>query len=63
MANQKHINTHVNINPNLNIAFVNPLEMAEYQAKGFSFLMSRKPNIAELLKLTEQELAILKLLC
>ena len=62
MTNPKHINTLVNINPGLSIKFVNPLELGVHQAQGFSFLMSRKPNIAELLTLTEQELAILKLL-
>ncbi len=62
MAKSKHINTPVNINPGLSIKFVNPIELEDYQNKGFSFLMSRKPNITELLKLTEQERAILKLL-
>ena len=62
MAVKQHINTPVNINPGLSIKFVSPLELADFQAKGYSFMMSRKPNIALLLKLTEQEIAITKLL-
>ena len=62
MAKPKSITAPININPGLSIKFVNPLELADYQAKGFSLLMSRKPNLKELLTLTEQELAILKLL-
>ena len=62
MAVKQHINTSVNINPGLSIKFVSPLELDDFQAKGYSFMMSRKPNIALLLKLTEQETVITKLL-
>ena len=62
MAKSKHINAPVNINPGLSIKFVNPLELAEYQAKGYNLAMSRKPNIKALLTLTDQEIVISKLL-
>ena len=62
MANQKNINASVNFNPTLSIKFVNPLKLAEYQAKGFEFMMAKQPNLAVLSLLTERETAITKLL-
>ncbi len=62
MSVNKNINTSVNFNSALSIKFVNPLKLAEYQAKGFEFMMARQPNLVVLSLLTERETAITKLL-
>jgi len=51
-----------NFNPNLNITFINPDEVSRYKAMGYKLMVSKQPNIDELLKLTPQEIAITKLL-
>ena len=62
MANQKHTNAYINFNPNLNISFVDPGDIKEYQASGYQFMMSKKPDVHLLLTLTPQEITVLKLL-
>lgn len=51
-----------NFNPNLNITFINPDEVSRYKEMGYKLMVSKQPNIDELLKLTPQEIAITKLL-
>lgn len=51
-----------NFNPNLNITFINPDEVNRYKEMGYKLMVSKQPNIDELLKLTPQEIAITKLL-
>ena len=51
-----------NFNPNLNITFINQSELSQYEALGYKLMVSKQPNIDELLKLTPQEIAITKLL-
>lgn len=62
MAKPKSITAPENFNTGLAIKFVNPLELSDYQAKGYGFMMARQPNLSILLELTEQETAITKLL-
>ena len=67
MAKQKSIARDSNIkpfnfNPNLNITFINPDEVSRYKEMGYKLMVSKQPNIDELLKLTPQEIAITKLL-
>lgn len=62
MAKSKGITVSKNFNPALSIKFVSPLEIKNYQAKGFGFMMARQPNLAVLFLLTERERAITKLL-
>ena len=62
MAKNKSITAPINFNTGLAIKFVNPLELEQWQAKGFALMVARQPNIAILLKLTEREIAITKLL-
>lgn len=61
MSVKKHTNAHVNFNHNLNISFVDPGDIKEYQALGYQFMMHKKPDIDLLLTLTPQEMAVLKL--
>ena len=51
-----------NFNSNLNITFINPDEVSRYKEMGYKLMVSKQPNIDELLKLTPQEIAITKLL-
>ena len=51
-----------NFNPNLNITFINPSELSQYESLGYKLMVSKQPNIDKLLKLTPQEIAITKLL-
>ena len=51
-----------NFNPNLNIAFINPSELSQYEALGYKLMVSKQPNMGELLKLTPQEITITKIL-
>ena len=51
-----------NFNSNLNITFINPDEVSRYKKMGYKLMVSKQPNIDELLKLTPQEIAITKLL-
>ena len=51
-----------NFNPNLNITFINPDEVSRYKEMGYKLMVSKQPNVDELLKLTPQEIAITKLL-
>ena len=67
MAKQKSIARDSNIkpfnfNPNLNITFINPDEVSRYKEMGYKLMVSKQPNVDELLKLTPQEIAITKLL-
>ena len=62
MAKTKGITVSANFNPALSIKFVNPLELEQWQAKGYELMMARKPNLAVLSLLTERERAITKLL-
>jgi DNA-binding NarL/FixJ family response regulator len=62
MAKLKSITVSENFNPALSIKFVNPLELEQWQAKGYELMMARKPNFSVLLMLTERERAITKLL-
>jgi len=61
MAAKEHTNKYVNFNHNLNISFVNPSEIKEYEALGYQLMMHKKPDIDLLLTLTPQEMAVLKL--
>ena len=62
MATKEHIKTYINFNHNLNISFVNPSEIKEYEALGYQLMMHKKPDIYLLLALTPQEIAVLTLL-
>ena len=46
MAKPKGITAPVNFNTGLAIKFVNPLELSDYQAKGYGFMMARQPNLS-----------------
>jgi DNA-binding NarL/FixJ family response regulator len=61
MAKTKGITAPININTGLAIKFVDPLELEQWQAKGFALMMARQPNFSVLSLLTEQETAITKL--
>lgn len=61
MAKPKGITAPINFNTGLAIKFVNPLELEQWQAKGYGLMMARQPNFSVLLTLTEQEIAITKL--
>ena len=62
MSVKKHTNAYVNFNHNLNISFVNPSEVNEYEALGYQLMMHKKPDVHLLLTLTPQEIAVLRLL-
>jgi len=62
MAKTKGITAPINFQTGLAIKFVNPLELEQWQAKGFALMMARQPNLSVLSLLTEQETAITKLL-
>ena len=62
MSVKKHTNTHVNFNHNLNISFVNPEDIKQYQALGYQLMMHKKPDVHLLLTLTPQEIAVATLL-
>lgn len=51
-----------NFNPNLNITFIDPDEIAQYKTQGYCLMVSKQPNINALRTLTPQEIAMLKLL-
>ena len=61
MSVKKHTNAYVNFNHNLNISFVNPSEVNEYEALGYQLMMHKKPDVHLLFTLTPQETAVLKL--
>ncbi len=52
-----------NFNPNVNITFIDPDEIAQYKAKGYLLMVSKQRNFKALLTLAPQEIAMLKLLC
>ena len=62
MAKTKGITVPINFNTGLAIKFINPLELEQWQAKGFGLMVARQPNLSVLSLLTEQETAITKLL-
>ena len=62
MAAKKHTNKYVNFNHNLNISFVNPSDIKEYEALGYQFMMHKKPDLHLLWTLTPQEIAVVTLL-
>ena len=62
MAKMKRTTAPINFNTGLAIKFINPLELAQWQAKGFALMVARQPNLSVLSLLTEQETAITKLL-
>lgn len=62
MANSDNINTSVNFNPTITIKCINPLELSQWQARGFTLMVAKQPNLAVLTLLTEREKAITKLL-
>jgi DNA-binding NarL/FixJ family response regulator len=62
MAKMKRTTAPINFNTGLAIKFINPLELEQWQAKGFSLMVARQPNFSVLSLLTEQETAITKLL-
>ena len=39
MANQEHINAHLNINPNMQISFVLAEDIKKYQGQGYRHMM------------------------
>ena len=51
-----------NFNPNLNITFIDPDEIAQYKAKGYLLMVSKQPNFQALRTLTLQEITMVKLL-
>ena len=51
-----------NFNPNLNITFIGPDEIAKYKAKGYLLMVSKQPNFEALRALAPQEITMVKLL-
>ena len=62
MANPKHINTHLNINPNMQVSFVAAEDIKKYRAQGYRTMMVKFPSEVDIPELTGQERRALRIL-